>query len=274
MGVKEGDFVSICMADTPELIYTLYAINRIGAVANIISPMFTQEQISQHLNSTESKKLLMLDQLYPKLEKPIKESGIEQSIVVSIADSLPTPLKCIKLAQNKLDIMRRKLVAIPNGDSYVRWDDANRVCANDYKNFVDATYKKDRPYVMVYSSGSTGASKGILLSNDAINATIVQHQHPHLHFDRGKRFLKIIPSIFSTGVSTSLAMPLWFGTTVILEPKFDKTTFAKKVQKTKPHYFLVPTSHLEAMVTTNDVKDLSQGVYYLTGGEAMPAPLE
>lgn len=120
---------------------------------------------------------------------------------------------------------------------------------------------------MVYSSGSTGASKGILLTNDGINATIANYGVESMNFQRRDTFLQMIPVWFSTGIVYSVLMPLAKGFVVIPEPKFSKETFLKDLKKYEPTITLTATSLWLYVINAGKDIDLSNMKYPITGGE-------
>lgn len=122
---------------------------------------------------------------------------------------------------------------------------------------------------MVYSSGTTGASKGIVLTNDGINATISHYMISDFPYKRGNRFLQMIPVWFSTGMVISLLMPLCLGITTVLEPIFSKESFVADMKKYKPNMTLAATSLWLYAMKCKELKnaDFSFLTYPITGGE-------
>lgn len=136
-------------------------------------------------------------------------------------------------------------------------------------------YRENTPVVMVYSSGTTGASKGIQLTNDSINATVTQYEYGFPEVKRGCSFLHIIPIWFSSGVSISLLMPLCLGVICVLEPSFDFVSFTRDIKKYRPSYAFATTSFW--LYTLNHIgrkHDLSHFRCPMTGGEPLLAAAE
>ena len=258
-GVKENDQVILFASSTPETIYTVLALCRIGAVANLINPLFTDEDCVDRINETDAKLAIVLDQLYDKISGILPDTCIQHTIIVPVVRSMPIATRII--AGIKLN--RR----IRSSKDIVYWGDflkSGRVSA------PDAPYEKDRPFVMVYSSGSTGASKGIVLTNDGINATLLNYfRSDYFPHERGETMLQIIPIWFSTGIVLSILMPLCVGVTTILEPVFSKETFARDLRRYKPNLALAATSLWLYVAGGNNIKhaDLSGLHYPITGGE-------
>lgn len=92
IGVKAGDVVTLCLPNVPETIYSLYALNKIGAVVSIIDPRTNAERIKYFCNISDSKVMITIDLCIPKIDKIINETNIEHSISVSVTDSFPLGL--------------------------------------------------------------------------------------------------------------------------------------------------------------------------------------
>ncbi len=95
LGIKKGDVVSFCTVTVPEVIYSFYALNMIGAIANMIDPRTSVEGISSYIEESNSKYLIVLDMLQSRLEPIINDNLIKQAIVVSPGDSMPALKKTL-----------------------------------------------------------------------------------------------------------------------------------------------------------------------------------
>ena len=259
-GVKKRDKVILFTSATPEMVYITLALCRIGAIANMINPLFNEEQIRDRINETDATLLIALDQLYGKIEKTIPQTTIKKTIIIPVCNSMPMPLSIIAGMK-----MNKKLAY---GEALVKWCDFIKA-GKSFTDDFDAEYEKDRPLIMVYSSGTTGASKGIVLTNDGINATISHYMSPDFPFDRGETFLQMIPVWFSTGIVLGVLMPICIGITSILEPVFSKENFVKDMKKYTPNMTLVTTSLWLYAIQSEELKncDLSNLRYPITGGE-------
>lgn len=259
-GVKKGDRVIMFTSATPELIYATLALCRIGAIADMINPVFTTEQITDRINETEAEVMLVLDQLYDKLQPILKDLCINKTVIIPVCNEMSGVTKLVASIKLKKKIDYSK--------SIIKWSDF--IATGKFVGEVaDVAYEKDLPLVMVYSSGTTGASKGIVLTNDGINATISHYLSPDFPYKRGDKFLQIIPAWFSTGLVLSMLMPLCIGVNIILEPVFSKENFAKDIKKYMPQMTLAPLSLWIYALESQELQDvdLSKLVYPFTGGE-------
>ncbi|MCR5396971.1 MAG: acyl--CoA ligase [Lachnospiraceae bacterium] len=265
VGVQQGEVVNLCTAATPEAIYLMLACNRIGAIANFINPLFSKEQMTDRLRETGSQRVFVLDALYPKVEESLKDANITEIIIISVAGSMPFFVRTVSgVGKTTREILKR---SFSENTRIISWNDFLQRGKEEY--LEDALYKEETSAIMVYSSGSTGASKGIVLTNDGINATIANYERDSFYGKRTDTFLAMIPVWFSTGIVLSVLMPIAHGVTVILEPVFSKETFAKDLKKYKPTMTLTATSLWLYVATAKETQniDLSRMNYPSTGGE-------
>ncbi|MBR6039768.1 MAG: acyl--CoA ligase [Clostridia bacterium] len=265
IGIHSGDCVTLCTAGVPEAIYLVLACSRIGAIANFLNPLFTKEQMIERINETEAKWIFVLDAMYSYIEAALPETCIENVVVIPATNSIPPLLsKALYWKSPTRKILRKG----NERQHHLSWKDfCSFSCA--YEGAPDVPYQPDTPTVMVYSSGSTGASKGILLTNDGINATVANYQTHSYEYERGDTFLQMIPIWFSTGIVLSILMPLVQGITVIPEPKFSKESFVNDLLKYRPVLTLTATSLWIYAATSNEMEksDFSNMKYPITGGE-------
>lgn len=266
-GVRKGDHVALLMLSCPELVYLILALNKIGAVANMINPLFEESQIRDRINDTESELLISLDQLFGRVENIQGELCVKDIVVVPLENSMPKMTKFV--AHFKL---KKNIEYVGKVSSW-----ATFIKKYSNKNIeVEECNEDDLPAVMVYSSGTTGASKGIVLINRGINATIAHYEHTGFKYERDYSFLQIIPTWFSTGIIVCMMMPLCCGISVVLEPVFNEENFSNDILKYKPNMIMGPTSlWLHAMKELEKKKaDLSFITYPITGGEKILSETE
>lgn len=260
-GIRKGNNVALLMLSCPELVYLILALNKIGAVANMINPLFDENQIKDRINDTEANLLIVLDQLYERIEGIKTSLCIKDTVVIPIEYSMPILTRIV--AHQKL----KKNIAFTN--NIWQWDKFVSKYNTSVVTQFESIDDEELPAVMVYSSGTTGASKGIVLLNKGINATIGHYENSGFMIERKESFLQIIPTWFSTGIVFCLLMPLCIGLSVVLEPVFNEENFAKDILKYKPNLIMGPTSLWLHALKVFDAKnkDLSYITYPITGGE-------
>ncbi len=257
-GIKRGDFVTICAPGMPETIYSFYALSKLGGVANMMAPYFDPKGLVERINECESDLLIVMDSFYGVIKDAIDKSRIKNVVVVPTFNSSPLGIVLkskYKLQKNSNEIFWKEFIKDGKG-----------------REGVDALpYEKNRPLAMVYSSGTTGAAKGILLSNDSFQNSIQSYPTLGINLSRGQKFYQIIPTWYSTGLSTSVHLPLSYGSTVFMDPRFEREVFVKNVIKHKPNYAVAATSIYEGFLDEKLVgnSDLSHFNYPFEGGEPL-----
>ena len=258
-GVRKGDFVTICATTTPEVIYAFYAISKIGAVANVMSPFYTAAELLSRINECESKLIIMVDKFVPKFREALSREHDKKVVVLPLMNSSP---------QRFLS----KRVKIGKANE-VSWNDFVK-SGDDMEEIAVQPYEYHSPMAMVYSSGTTGASKGILLSVDSFQRLINAYGNSGFDTSRGQAVFQNIPPWHSTGLSLGINFPLSFGVKVCTDPRFDHNVFVKSVLKYKPEYILTNTSMYQGFTFDKSLKklkgkSLSFLKYPVEGGEPL-----
>lgn len=251
-GIKEGSSVVVCMAAVPEAIYAILALNKIGANANMLNPTFTEHQLIDRINETNAEILLVLNELYSRIKSIIPKTKIKTVVTCAAINSLGIAVKVLK--------------NISNIKHTITWDTFTSYAKNTKCKQIE--YKPNTPAITVYSSGSTGASKGIQLTNDSINATINEYGSNVYGFKRQDRYFAQVPIWFSTGIVVTMLVPLRYGVTVILEPIYDFEIFYKHILKYKPNFLVTATGLLEYLIKkSSKLKSAKEFKYLCVGGE-------
>ena len=259
-GVKKGDFVTICCPGIPETVCSFYALSKLGAVANMIAPYFDKKDFVDRIYDCKSNLLIVMDSFYDDIKDAVNKSNIEKVVIVPTLNSSP------------LGLVSKKIKTKQNNE--ILWNDFLKE-GKYLSNVETIPYEKDLPLVMVYSSGTTGASKGILLTNDSFQNSISDYFNTGLDIHRNQKFYQIIPTWYSTGISTSVHLPLVCGATVFMDPRFERDIFIKNVLKAKPNYAVAPTSMYEGFINNPRLKkqDLSYFINAFEGGEPLSKEL-
>ena len=238
-GVKKGDFVTICSTTTPEVVYTFYAISKIGAVANVMSPFYSSNELSMRINECESKLIIMVDKFIPKFRDAHDK---DKTVVI------------LPMMNSSILMFFSKSTKAKN-DNEVSWKEFIRGGV-DQEEVVTVPYEYHSPMAMVYSSGTTGASKGILLSVDSFQRLINAYGNSGFDTSRKQKVYQNIPPWHSTGLSLGINFPLSFGVKVCTDPRFDHDVFIKNVLKFKPDYILTNTSMFQGFTFEKSLKRL------------------
>ena len=270
LGIGEGDRVTIAMPNCPQSIYLFYAINRIGALANMIHPLSAEKEIEFYLNESDSVAAITLDQFYGKFANIRQNTKLKYLIIASIADALSPVMKVgYGLTQG------RKIAKIPADAPIIRWKDF----LNKGKSFTGEHAAKrvgEDPAVILYSGGTTGTTKGIVLTNLNFNALSQQVIGANQMFRPGDKMLAAMPIFHGFGLGVCIHTMLTQGGRCILVPKFTPKSYAKDLVKNRCNFIAgVPTLY-EALLRLPDMDgaDLSclKGVF--SGGDSLSIELK
>lgn len=220
IGVEKGDHVTVCMPNTPEEVYTFYAINEIGAIANMIHPLSSEKEIEDYLNQSHSKYLLCVDISYPKVEAIIKNTDVEELVVVSPLRSMDFLVRAIyRLTKGRKNHIKKS-------QHVMTWDKflskANKFVGNPH-----ARVNSDDPAVVLYSGGTTGKPKGVILTNMNFNAQALGAKYlvPELLKTKNS-MLTFLPNFHAFGLGVCMHLPFYWGMRIVLIPQFN----AKKLK--------------------------------------------
>ncbi len=249
-GVKNNDNVAICMPALPETVYTILALNKIGANANMLNPLFNESQLTDRINETEATLLIVANELYSRVEKVIPQTAIKTVIACPAVNSLGAIVKALK-----------KVKSI---DGTTTWNDFIKQGKN--ATISVPAYQPNKPAIMVYSSGTTGASKGIQLTNDSINSTINEGVQIGFPWEREDRWFSQIPIWFSTGICAQTLVPLRYGITIILEPLYDFELFYRHILKYKPNFMITACGLLDYLMSKQPKADAYKEFKFLCAG--------
>ena len=270
IGVKEGERVTICMPNAPQAVIMFYAVNKVGAVANMVHPLSSEKEIEFYLKESASAVCITLDQFYGKFENIRGNVPLRSLIITSIKDVLiPVKRKGYYLAAG------RKIKKVPANAEIVWWEKFLRDGA-DYHGPYHVVRKAEDPAVILYSGGTTGTTKGILLSNMNFNALSQQIIATNPMFKPGDKMLAVMPIFHGFGLGVCIHSMLSSGGRCLLIPRFNPQSYAKLLKKHKPNFIAgVPTLYeaLLRLKTLNRV-DLSclKGVF--SGGDSLSIELK
>jgi len=270
MGIKEGDRVTVAMPNCPQSVYLFYAINLIGAIGNMIHPLSAEKEIEFYLNESKSVAAITLDQFYGKFASIRNNTAVKNIIIASIKDELSGVLKLGYMLTSG-----RKIEKIPKAAPVIMWKDflaSGKVFSGEYK----VNRKSEDPAVILYSGGTTGTTKGIVLTNRNFNALGQQVVAANPMFEVGDKMLAAMPIFHGFGLGVCIHTMLSQGGRCILVPRFTPKSYAKDLTKNRCNFIAgVPTLY-EALLRLPDMdgKDLSclKGVF--SGGDSLSIELK
>ncbi len=270
IGVREGDKVTIAMPNCPQAIQTFYAVNLIGGICNMIHPLSAEKEIEFYLNESESVTAITLDQFYNKFENIRQNTKVVNIVIASIKDELSKPVKAGYMLTEG-----RKIQKIPDDAPVIRWNEFLHMGKHCFYNYKVKRTGSD-PAVILYSGGTTGTTKGILLSNRNFNALGQQVIAANPMFRVGDKMLAAMPLFHGFGLGVCIHTMLSQGGRCILIPRFTAETYAKQITKYRCNFIAgVPTLY-EALLRlpSMDKADLSSLKGVFSGGDSLSIELK
>ncbi len=265
-GIRCGDVVTILSANTPEAVISFYALNKIGAVANMVHPLSGENEIKEALNRYSTVMLVTMDIAYSKVKNIINDTEVYKTIIISAKDSMPTLMKIGYEVTQGYKVEKPK-----KSEDFIYWKDFIKFGEKYSKDKVAEETKRDTPAVILHSGGTTGTPKGIVLSNGNFNAATIQSERALPDLNRDDVILAIMPIFHGFGLSVSITDAFAVGAKVVLIPTFKASEFDKLLTKNKPSVLVGVPTLFEALTTNERMKDvnLSNLKYVIGGGDTL-----
>lgn len=263
LGVKEGDVVPLVMANIPEAAYCFYALNYLGAIALMVDPRLNSYGINRDISSCNPQTMVSITNACKALRQAKDINQIRNIVMLSAVYSAKNPI--IRGLMNINDRINGN--SIPR--EYMNWSKflsmkETTLCKKESKNY------EGKPATIIFTGGTTGVHKGVVLSNNAINMTVHEHRYLIDGIERGEKFLDILPPFIAYGL-TSLHLSLSYGLETVLDPISDPKTFAKKIKELQPSIVFGGPIHWETLTRSKDLseEDLKCLKYPVSGGEKL-----
>ena len=268
-GVKEGDTIAICMPNTPEAILMFYAANMVGALVSLIHPLSAEKEIQNYINGSGATFLLSLDLVYDKVHNIVDNTCIKKIVIASAGDSLKTIKKFLYKFKNRGTVPKIELT-----DDIMTWNEFINY-GYDYQGEIACLKGANDPAVILYSGGTSGDPKGILLTNMNFNALALSCHKMIEQSGEGESILAILPIFHGFGLGVCIHTTLGCGMRVVLVPNFNPKDFGKLLHKHKISIVCgVPSLFKSLTKTSMGKNDLSKLKSAISGGDFMSKDLK
>ena len=267
IGAEENEVITICTPNMPEAIIMFYAINMIGAVANIIHPLSSENEILECLKISNSTKILTIDISVHKIVNILKETKLTDIIVCSPSENMKYDRKFLYW------LVKGRKMHLPESDMILTWSEFIPK-GIDYHDEYIVKKTKDDPAVILYSGGSTGKPKGILLSNLNFNALAMQAKE--IVMPKPKEvILCIMPIFHGFGLGVCLHTTLCVGMKCVLIPQFNYKKFKNYIKRYQPNFLVGVPTLFEGMLSSKyKENELSCITNIISGGDTMSPDLK
>ena len=256
LGMKKGNRITISMPTSPQGIICFYAANKLGIVASMIHPLSTPKEMVYYLNISNSRVALTLDLFYDRFKEIKGETSLETLILTEIFDQL-TP--------------REQGADKTHEDPIVKW--WKPLMAASYPEAPKADMGTDELAVILYSGGTTGFPKGIMLSNyNFISEGLMVANWGGALSAEGASILAILPIFHGFGLGICCNAAFMGGAKSILVPQFTPEIVVDLVKKKRPTLIAgVPTLY-DALTRNPDFQtaDLSCLQNTSCGADSLP----
>lgn len=261
-GIVRGDYITVCLPNIPEIVYFIYAINKIGAVVCLIDPRTNAENILHRANESCSKILITItdiinEKINPIADKLVAEKIVDVSPAYSAKSFFVKAAYTFKQPHYKSNKFMSLKVFYQKG-TYVS-------TGND-------TYSKNAPAIIIYTSGTTGDSKGIVLTNENLIASRKLSEFGATRINYNAVFLGVIPFFVAYGAVTGMNNSLCSGWKIIMIPKYNPKDFGKMVMKYKVECVIGVPRFWETFAIDNKSADLSKLKNPVCGGDKIAPP--
>ena len=253
IGINHGDVVMVSSLTIPEVIYAFYALNKIGAIPDMIDPRTSIEGIHQYCQETNAKCFITLGFLVEKMKNACDGTNIKTLISIDPTNSLKP-----NSADNKGSVLE---------DVLIEW---NAFLSKGVKGKSgEKDYVPNECCVIVHTGGTTGMAKSVILSDDNLNAAAHLAIHSPLRLRRGDSFLNLMPPFISYGVVIGLHAALIEGWKSIIIPQFELSQFDQLIVNYKPNGIMGVPAYFEILMNSQAIQnmDLSFIKAVLVGGD-------
>ena len=259
LGVKEGDIVTICMINSPETVFLMFALNKIGAVANMINGGESKSEVKHYINDSKSEVVFCLDIFQNKILEVIDELNVKTVIIAGLLQSMSLLNRIGARVVKKI-----KPETLPNDKRFITWKEFVTSSNGTSKTVYDA----DAPAFITYTGGTTGGSKGVVLDNKGVMAVAEQYILAEKELHRDNKWMQVLPLFIAFGVTCSLMVPLRVGMTLITRiPMSD--SIGDLCRKFKPNHIVYSPAFWEAFADEDANLDLSYLIAPISGGDTL-----
>ena len=251
-GVKKGDYVVVALPTTPESVYILFALNRIGAIPVELDPRTTKEDLEQTLIESKTSFFITMDDCSPIIKEIINSNEIisnqiKNVMFVSPTNSLPIGLNFVSDLKDNIERLINKKVKLPIGNKYVVWNDFIKN-GRGYYGKIDSEYVPNEVAEIIYSSGTTNKPKPIEYTNETFTSMVRQLELGENDYAPRDKNLDIIPMYLGFGSNNGLYTILCFGIEDILIPVPVIDNLPNLIDKYKPNHLLGAPIHMNVLL--------------------------
>lgn len=282
LGMKKDSVITLSLPVSNECYLSLFAFSNLGAISNNVNFLFLRNDMAKYTLEKNSDTIMILDIYLPLIAEQLKKSQIKNVILTSLSDYLPEeqkhlfaglkkipkPIREYLLNPVKMARARREIAKLRN-INFINMSEIIKVGKESKNQLIYPEVDINKDAIYSYTSGTTGDPKCFVFKEQSPNALIEMHKGLDLRDYVGDRSLVVIPASHATGMFYAAYLQLAKGKTLVLQPIYDKKTFATDLRDFKINHTLAAASfYLEAAAQDNlKPGDLANLTRPCSGGE-------
>ncbi|MBQ8046857.1 MAG: acyl--CoA ligase [Prevotella sp.] len=264
-GVRRNDIVTIAMPSTPEAVYLLYAVNKIGAISNMIHPLPSVKETQYYLNEVKSRLFIMFTGTYAMMKNSLEGTSVEKAVVVSPTQSLSPVIRGLYALKDSSERIKETQTVV-SWKTFIRKGKAVS---------LPSVQKADNDWAVIsHTGGTTGTPKGVVCTNDSIMA-LSYSLAVDTSFERQGCMMTVLPPFVNASLVNTTIAALSYGYKNLLIPKYDPAKFIDYVSRYKVGYTMLIPAYFEVLLQQPSRPDsLSTLRMLASGGERLDAEVE
>jgi long-chain acyl-CoA synthetase len=237
LGVQRGDRVGLLLPNSPQYVIAWYACQRLGAIVVGNNPLYTRRELAHQIADFSPQVMVVLDQLYPGWEAVASETPVREVVVTKLTDYMRFPLNLLAPLKFKRDAKHegKPWPPVPAGAAVRWWKDAMDA-AGPPPPVAEVDAERD-PACFVYTGGTTGLSKGAMLSHFNIVSNVRQVAPCITFFERGRDGVMCVLPFFHSFGLVAMNFGISQAGKLVLLPRFELHMALKQLDKEKPSFF-------------------------------------
>ncbi|MCS6983656.1 MAG: long-chain fatty acid--CoA ligase [Leptospiraceae bacterium] len=250
-GITKNDRVMLMLPNSPHFVIAYYALLKIGAIVVPISPLDTPAEANYKFENSDSKLLVYLDLLHEKVSDILQKYSALTAVVADVAEFLPFPKNMLFRLRKKT--LKKPLPDLTRPNTFTFGQVLRQYLHENTFPTASIDPQKD-PAVIIYTGGTTGVSKGVVLSHYALVVNMTQAKYWG-HLEKSDVALNVLPFFHGFGLSIGLNLCLAHGGSMILMPRWDAGQALRHFEKDGVTVFAgVPTMYLDMLHHKNFAK--------------------
>jgi long-chain acyl-CoA synthetase len=269
LGVKKGDKVAIFLPNIPQFVISYYGALKIGAIDTAVIPLYKEREVEQQLNDSEAETIVVLDILYPIVEKVWQKTKLRRVIVTSSKEYMPSAKAFLGSLLGK--IPSRKIERKPN--VYFFQELISKYEAKPPK--VEINPQEDLA-ALQYTGGTTGTSKGAMLTHMNLVSNAVMCDAWLRGTEGDETFLAVLPLFHIFGMTTGMNAPIYLAGKSVLLPRIDATGTLQAIQKHKVTVFCAVPTMYSMLLAHPDLRryNLTSLRFCISGSAPLPPEIQ